>query len=85
MVTFPELLVAEEVKKYKAKINPNVYVYSIDLAGYGTLQVPQDEPRSCLIAGWSDRILKFIKLFEEDKKTAVERIKEYGKKSKKRK
>ena len=69
--------IAEQFEKYQRLINPNVFLYSFDLAGYGTLQVPQDEPKACLIAGWSERVLEYIKLFEEDKKTSVQRIKEW--------
>ena len=60
---------------YKSRVNANPYLYHIDLAGYGTSSIPQDEPKTCLIAGWTDRILEYINLFEEDKKTVVDRIK----------
>ena len=73
--TFYGASFSEQLKLYKSKINPNVYAYLVDLAGYGTMQVPKDESNVSLIAGWSDRILEFISLFEEDKKLAVERIK----------
>ena len=63
-----------EFKKYKRQVNPNIRLYSIDLAGYGTAQFPQDEPNVALIAGWSDKIFEFIKLFESDKKQAVDII-----------
>jgi len=59
--------------KYKRTINPKVKLYSIDLSGYGTLQTPKED--ACLIAGWSDRILEFIDIFEKDKKGAIEIIK----------
>ncbi len=55
---------AEELKKYKASVNPEVYLYSLDLAGYGTAQFPKDEARVCMIAGWSERLLNFIPLYE---------------------
>jgi len=60
--------------KYRNTINPKVYCYSVDLSGYGTLQVPEDDPRSCLIAGWNEKFLKYIKIFEQDKKSVIDSI-----------
>lgn len=40
-------------------------MYSIDLAGYGTLQVPEKDVY-CL-AGFSEKIFDLMKFFEEDK------------------
>jgi hypothetical protein len=51
-----------------------VYLYSVDLAGYGTSQFPTDERRVALLAGWSERFLEFIPLFEQDETQAIERI-----------
>lgn len=65
---------AAELRRYRAAVNPHVYVYSVDLAGYGTSQFPPDEPRVAMLAGWSERILEFISLFEGDRTQAVERI-----------
>ena len=63
-----------EFKKYKRNVNSNVRLFSINLAGYGLAQFQQDEPNVALIAGWSDKVFDFIKLFESDKKQAVDRI-----------
>lgn len=65
---------AEELKKYKSEINPNVFTYVVDLSGYGTIQIPQNEPKTALIAGWNDKVFRFIKIFEKEKKTAVDEI-----------
>ncbi len=56
---------AEEFKTYKRTVNPNVILYSWDLTGYGTLQFPEDEPGVVLMAGWSDRALRFIYEYEK--------------------
>lgn len=80
--------IAAELKRYKNSINSKVFTYVFDLSGYGTMQFPKDESRVALIAGWSERILEFIKLFESDKKTAIDKIEkltpyyEVGKKKK---
>jgi len=65
---------AEEVRKYRSSVNPDVFVYSVDLAGHGTSQFPADDRRVALLAGWSDRLLEFIPLFEADGSQAVDRI-----------
>lgn len=65
---------AEELKQYRAKVNPQVYLYSVDLAGYGTAQFPQDDPRVSMIAGWSERLLNYIPLRESAGTEALETI-----------
>lgn len=71
---------AEEWEKYKRFCTQNgkpiPYVYSVDLAGYGTAQFLPEDPHVALLSGWSDAIFKFIGVFEEDKKSAVQRIAE---------
>lgn len=66
--------VASLWRKYKERINPNAFMYSIDLAGYGTSMVPEDDPGTCLLAGWSDRVLEFVPMFETTGQTLVSRI-----------
>ncbi|MDO8622208.1 MAG: TROVE domain-containing protein [bacterium] len=65
---------AEELRKYRSSVNPGVYVYSVDLAGNGTSQFPADERRVALLAGWSERFLEFVPLFEADGTQAIDRI-----------
>ncbi|TAK05099.1 TROVE domain-containing protein [Patescibacteria group bacterium] len=65
---------AEELRRYRSQVNPGVFLYSVDLAGYGTAQFPSDEPRVALLAGWSERLLEFIPSYEEDGTQAVARI-----------
>ena len=71
---------AAEWEKYKQLCTqsgkPIPYVYSVDLAGYGTAQFLPEDPHVALLSGWSDAIFKFIGVFEEDKKSAVQRIAE---------
>lgn len=52
---------------------PHCKMYSIDLAGYGTLQVPEKDVY-CL-AGFSEKIFDLMKFFEEDKDALVNTIK----------
>ncbi len=65
---------AEELRRYRSQVNPEVFLYSVDLAGYGTSQFPQDERRVALLAGWSERFLEFVPLFEADATQAIDRI-----------
>ena len=64
----------EKWQEYKAKINPNAFLYSFDLAGYGTTQVPEDDPHVLTIAGWSESIFKYIPFFERERKTVMAAI-----------
>lgn len=57
---------------YKRKYNPECKCYSFDLAGYGTLQLPEKDVY-CL-AGFSEKIFDIMKLFEEDKNALVNTI-----------
>lgn len=66
--------VANEFQMYQRYINPDVKLYSIDLAGYGTIQFPLYAKNVVNMAGWSDKILQFIPLYEEDRKTQMEKI-----------
>lgn len=64
----------EQLILYKRHVNPNVYLYSFDTSGYGTAQIPQSEPNTIIFAGWSDKVLHLVKIFEEEKKTAIDTI-----------
>lgn len=58
---------------YKRECNaPNCKFYSIDLAGYGTMQMPQQDVY-CL-AGFSEKIFDLMKHFECDKNALVSAI-----------
>jgi hypothetical protein len=69
---------AQLLKEYKRKVNPHVYTYIVNLAGYSTVQFPKDEPRTALIAGWSERIFNFITLYENLEASAAEAIEHYA-------
>lgn len=59
---------------YKRKYNPDCKCYSVDLAGYGTLQLPEKDVY-CL-AGFSEKIFDLMALLESDKNALVNVIKE---------
>jgi len=54
---------AASFRKYCSKIGKTPYLYSVDLAGYGTSQFPPGG-KVCLLAGWSDRVFEFFHAFE---------------------
>lgn len=61
-------------EKYKRDFSaPNCKFYSIDLAGYGTLQMPQHDVY-CM-AGFSEKIFDIMKNLEADKHALVNAIK----------
>ena len=62
-----------EFKQYKKKYGANPFVYSWDLAGYSTLQFPENNVFA--LAGFSDKVFDIMKLMEVDKKALYNEIK----------
>ena len=62
-----------EFNQYKKKTNSNPFVYSWDLAGYGTLQLPENNVFA--LAGFSDKVFDIMRLMETDKKALYNEIK----------
>lgn len=58
--------------EYKRKYKPDCKVYSVDLAGYGTLQLPEKDVY-CL-AGFSEKIFDLMALLESDKNALITTI-----------
>jgi hypothetical protein len=56
---------AQKFSDYKRRVNKNARLYSFDLAGYGTIQWPEDENNVYLFAGFSDKVFKLIKIAED--------------------
>lgn len=65
---------ARSLSNYRREFSPNCYFYNVDLRGYGTTTIPTTDARSTMIAGWSERILEYVNLFEEDKSSILEKI-----------
>jgi hypothetical protein len=61
--------------RYKRVVNPNAYLYSMNLADYGASIVPIDTYNLFLGGGFSDRILEFVPLFESTRVGLIEKIK----------
>lgn len=67
----------EELVKYQRNVNPDVYIYSVDLAGYGFSSVPENAKNTVKVAGFSDKIFNYISLFETDHRTMLNDIENY--------
>ncbi len=66
----------EGLMKYRQNVNKDVFVYSFDLAHYGTLQIPQSDKKTCINGGFSDKVLNFIPMFEGANKDMLRKIEE---------
>lgn len=51
--------VAKLIKTYREKVNPNVFVYLVQVAGYNDTLVPSFFDKTYILGGWSDKLLKF--------------------------
>jgi hypothetical protein len=63
----------KDFEAYKKRTGANPFIYSFDLEGYGTLQLPED--RVFCLAGYSDKIFDVMKLLESDKNALIKEIK----------
>lgn len=52
-----------QYNKYKENMNVDPFVYAIDVQGYGTKDL--SSPKCIHLAGWSDRLLDFIGIYEK--------------------
>ena len=66
-----------DYEAYKKKYNCNPYIYSFDLAGHGSMQLPEHSPKVVMLAGFSDKIFDVMSLLEQDKKALINKIKNY--------
>lgn len=62
----------EQVNAYKARFNADPLIYSIDIAGYGTMMFP--ERNVFCLAGWSDKIFDTMKFLETDKEALIKEV-----------
>lgn len=63
----------KDYEAYKKKYNANPHVYSWDLAGYGTLQLP--ESNVYCLAGFSEKVFDVMEMLKTDRNTLVNEIK----------
>lgn len=63
---------SREFNEYKSSFNCKPHVFSLDLAGHGTLQLPESQVY-CL-AGFSDKVFQIMELLKIDKKALFNEI-----------
>jgi len=59
--------------KYKWVYGANPFIYSFDLAGYGSMQFP--EPNVFCLGGFSEKIFSIMSLLEQDKQALINEVK----------
>jgi hypothetical protein len=62
----------KELKAYRRKYGSDPHVYSFDLAGYGTMQFP--EQKVYALAGFSEKVFDVMALLEQDRNAMVNAI-----------
>jgi len=60
------------LEKYRREVNPDAYVYSVNLAGYGQSQVKPSSKRSYLLSGWSEQIFGIMRDLEGNVDTTTQ-------------
>ncbi len=63
---------SKDFQNYKKQYGVNPVIYSFDLAGYGTLQFPENNVYA--LAGFSDKIFDVMSLLETDKRALINNI-----------
>ena len=61
---------------YQREVSP-AYLYTVDLTGYGTAQVPQYNDKVLMLSGFSEKLFEFIPKFESERATLVQDIEGY--------
>jgi hypothetical protein len=55
----PHIDVAKLINAYRAKVNPDVNVYLVQVAGYQDIILPEFYKRTYILSGWSEGLFKF--------------------------
>ncbi|KAI7264505.1 hypothetical protein KC345_g8788 [Hortaea werneckii] len=64
----------EALQRYRAKVNPHVKAYIIDISPYRNAMVPQQDHNIYYIYGWSDTVLSYIAQTAKGYSSVVENI-----------
>ena len=67
--------VQKNADRYRSKTGNDLWVHAIDLVGYGTQQF--HGKKTNVIAGWSEKVLEFIKLAEQGESSLIDTINNY--------
>ncbi|MNU73598.1 hypothetical protein D3C71_630840 [compost metagenome] len=66
----------EQLRRYRSKINCDVKAFIVDIAPYRHAMVPDQDPQTFYIYGWSDTVLSYISQSVEGYSSLVERVME---------
>lgn len=53
--------VPQLIREYRAKVNPRLNVFLVQIAGYEDVLVPEFYNRTFILGGWSDSVIKFAR------------------------
>lgn len=73
-----ELDLNTELLRYRKEVNPDVNVFIMNLAGYGTSGVSDTDSKVCHFSGFSEKILDYISIFENGEDKQVKEIENYA-------
>lgn len=74
MQSYGQREVNQVLQEYRRIVNPNVWFYSINVAGYGTVDVNPSNPRNVELSGWSAQLLDYIRANESDMETFIDTV-----------
>jgi hypothetical protein len=57
------------VDRYRAAVNKDCFVYSVNLSGHGQSQLRPHDLRTHLLSGWSEKLLDMIRDIEAGART----------------
>jgi len=58
------------IREYRKEINKDLKLYFFDLAGYGNCLIPEQDPQTIIVGGWSEKLFDIIPTFEGGGKAA---------------
>ena len=53
------------IKKYRETVNDNCHVYSVQIGGYSDNIIPEFYPKTSILSGWSQELLRFASFMEQ--------------------
>ncbi|MDF2960665.1 MAG: RNA-binding protein [Paenibacillus sp.] len=64
----------EQLRLYRSKVNRDVKAFIVDIAPYRHAMVPEQDPQTFYIYGWSDTVLSYIAQSVQGYSSLVERV-----------
>lgn len=64
----------EQLNQYRSKVNRDVKAFIVDIAPYRHAMVPDQDPQTFYIYGWSDTVLSYIAQSVQGYSTVMERV-----------